>query len=549
MWWKTSVVYHIYPRSFQDSNSDGIGDLEGIRSRLDYLQWLGVQAIWLSPIYPSPMHDFGYDVSDYRGINSLFGTLEDFDRLLSDVHKRGMKLLLDLVPNHTSDEHEWFKESRSSRDNPKRDYYIWRDAKADGSPPNNWKSFFGGSAWEWDENTQQYYLHQFVKQQPELNYRNPKVEEEMLDIIKFWMDKGIDGFRVDVIWALIKDELFRDEPPNPEWDGVDPFCSLNHIYTQDLPEVHSIIRNMRSVLDKYESRVLIGEIYLPIPKLMAYYGKQHDECQLPFNFHLLLLIKHREWGAKNVRSLVEEYETSLPENCWPNWVLGNHDNHRIATALGQHQTRIAMMLLLTLRGTPTIYYGEELGMEDVKIPTDMVQDPPAVNQPEIADIVGRDPERTPMQWTAAVPNASFCAPSVKPWLPLAPDSATCNVEAQKKDPTSMLQLVRSLLQLRQQETPLTLGDYATVSLAEDVTTHVYAFTRSCEGQSLLIVLNFASTALTVAVKDALPTFREHAEVLLSTSTLPRSETEVLLSSISLQPDEGIVCRLVHTSQH
>ena len=271
-WWQNGVIYQIYPRSFMDSNGDGIGDLNGVIERLDYLSdTIGVDAIWLSPIFPSPMADFGYDVADYCGIHPLFGSMADFDRLLEETHKRGKKLLLDLVPNHTSDEHPWFLESRSSRDNPKRDWYIWRDPAPGGGVPNNWLSHFGGPAWTFDEKTGQYYLHLFAKQQPDLNYRNPEVLAAMLDVMRFWLDKGVDGFRVDVIAKMMKDPLFRDEPPNPAWDGVRPFLSQLHIYTSNMDDVHHLIQEMRKVLDAYDDRMMVGEIYLPNEDLMKYY--------------------------------------------------------------------------------------------------------------------------------------------------------------------------------------------------------------------------------------------------------------------------------------
>ncbi len=368
-WWQTGIIYQVYPRSFQDSNGDGIGDLNGVRQRLDHIQSLGIEAIWLSPIYPSPMHDFGYDVANYQDIHPMFGTMADFNALLADVHDRGMKLILDFVPNHTSDEHIWFKESRSSRDNPKRDWYIWSDPAPDGAPPNNWISFFGGPAWTYDEKTGQYYLHQFVKQQPELNYRHPDVLPAILDKMRFWLNKGVDGFRVDVIWLLLKDEKLRDEPINREWDGVEPHSSLRHIYTQDVSGIHNIVRQMRCVMQEYDEKAMVGEIYLPLEGLVSYYGRSLDECHLPFNFHLI----DTAWQAQAVRDLVEEYETSLPPGAWPNWVLGNHDRHRIASRVGEEQARVANMLLLTLRGTPTTYYGEEIGMKNVSIPPGFIR--------------------------------------------------------------------------------------------------------------------------------------------------------------------------------
>ena len=359
VWWKHGVVYQIYPRSFQDTNGDGVGDLKGIIERLDYLAWLGVDAIWISPIYPSPMADFGYDVSDYCNIDPLFGSLEDFDRLVAAAHARKIKVILDFVPNHTSERHPWFLESRASRVNPKRDWYIWRDGKPDGSPPNNWLSQFGGPAWAREARTGQYYLHSFLPEQPDLNWRNPEVRTAMYDVLRFWLDRGVDGFRVDVIWLLIKDAALRDNPPNPNYRpteaGIHRFLQ---VYSADQPETHEVIAEMRSVLDRYDERVLIGEIYLPIERLVTYYGQDLRGAQLPFNFQLL----HTAWTAAAVGKLVTDYEVALPPGGWPNWVLGNHDQPRIAARVGEAQARIAAMLLLTLRGTPTMYYGDELGI-------------------------------------------------------------------------------------------------------------------------------------------------------------------------------------------
>ncbi len=535
LWWQDGVIYQIYPRSYQDSNGDGIGDLNGIRSRLDHIQNLGVKTVWLSPIYPSPMHDFGYDVADYVGINPMFGTMDDFDALLADIHARGMKLVLDLVPNHSSDEHEWFIESRSSRDNPKRDWYIWRDPAPDGGPPNNWLSFFGGPAWTYDAQTEQYYLHQFVTQQPELNYRNPEVMAAMLDVMRFWLDKGVDGFRIDVIWLMLKDDQFRDEPLNPDWDGVNPHNRIQHIRTMNLPGVHDLIKKMRAVLDEYDERMMVGELYMSNETLMQYYGTRRpdggfDECHLPFNFQLIT----KPWDAQTVRKTVDDYEQALPEGGWPNWVLGNHDQHRIASRVGAEQARVANMLLLTLRGTPTTYYGEEIGMENVAIPLEFVQDPPAVNQPEIAHIVGRDPERTPMQWDAA-PNAGFAEPGVGTWLPVADDFATRNVQLQEQDPASMLKLYRALLKLRNAEPALKVGDYASVSLDVD---DVFAYTRTAPGaDSFLIVLNFGTKMHFLDLSAVAPS----GEIAVSTSMDATGEIE--LRKLILSPNEGLVFRL------
>jgi alpha-glucosidase len=474
-WWQSGIIYQIYPRSYQDSNNDGIGDLNGIRRRLDYIQSLGVQAVWLSPIYPSPMRDFGYDVADYTGIHPMFGTMADFDALLDEIHRRGLKLILDLVPNHTSDEHPWFIESRSSRDNPKWDWYIWADPAPDGGPPNNWLSYFGGPAWTFDQTTGQYYLHQFVSQQPELNYRHPDVLPAMQDVMRFWLDKGVDGFRVDVIWLMMKDELLRDEPANPEWDGVDPHASLRHIYTQNLSGVHDL-----------------------------------------------------------VRQIVEEYESLLPPGGWPNWVLGNHDQHRIATRVGPAQARIANMLLLTLRGTPTTYYGEEIGMENGRIPPEFVQDPPAVNQPEIAHIIGRDPARTPMQWDDS-PHAGFTAAGVQPWLPVAGNYPTCNVAQQEADPTSMLNLYRALTQLRQCEPALSVGDYGAVDTA---VADIFAYQRTAPGADrFLILLNFGSNSRTLDLSHLA------TDATIAVASDMQRSGPVNLAALALGPHEGLLLRL------
>ena len=532
LWWQTGVIYQIYPRSFQDSNGDGIGDLNGVIERLDYLcDTLDVDAIWLSPIFPSPMHDFGYDVSDYCGIHPIFGTMDDFDRLLAETHRRGMKLLLDLVPNHTSDEHPWFLESRSNRENPKRDWYIWHDPAPDGGPPNNWLSHFGGPAWTFDEKTGQYYMHQFVRQQPELNFRNPAVMTEILDVMRFWLDKGVDGFRVDVISKMMKDPEFRDEPSDPAWDGVRPFLSLQHIYTSNLDEVHSLIQQMRKVLDEYQERMMVGEIYLPNADLMKYYGTPDLlECHLPFNFQLI----RAKWDASIVRKMVDDYEQALPEGAWPNWVLGNHDRDRLATRITPAQARVANMLLLTLRGTPTCYYGDELGMENVPIPPDMVQDPPAVNQPEIAHIVGRDPERTPMQWDDS-PNAGFSAPGAKrPWLPLARNFKQVNVEVQLQDKKSFLNFFCKLMDYRKTSPALKAGSYRSLDLkSAEGRANCFVYERRAEREHLVVALNFSGQEQ----KVELP-YSGTGKIVLST-TMDR-KGDVNLSEFHLNPNEGLL---------
>ena len=412
-WWQRAVIYQIYPRSFQDSNGDGIGDLAGIRRRLDFCASLGIDAVWLSPIFPSPMADFGYDISNYTDIDPTFGTMQDFDRLLGEIKRRGLKLILDYVPNHTSNQHPWFQEARSSRGNSKRNWYLWRDPLPDGSPPNNWLSHFGGAAWTLDSLTGQCYYHSFLKEQPDLNWRNPAVVEAMHNVLRFWLKKGVDGFRIDVLWLLIKDEQWRDNPANPQFrPGMPLFSSQIPLYTSDRPEVQSIVSGLRQVTDEFEDRMLLGEIYLPLNRLMAYYGKDLSGVQLPFNFQLLRCV----WDATVIANLIEQYEIELPLGGWPNWVLGNHDNPRIASRVGIDQARIAAMLLLSLRGTPTMYYGDELGMLNVPVPANRVQDPFEKNMPGKG--LGRDPSRTPMLWDAT-PYAGFS--DHPPWLPVTPD--------------------------------------------------------------------------------------------------------------------------------
>ena len=437
-WWQTGTIYQIYPRSFQDSNGDGIGDLDGIRQRLDYLLWLGVDAIWISPVYPSPMHDFGYDVADYCGIDPLFGSLESFDRLLAEAHKKQLKIILDFVPNHTSIAHPWFQASRRSRADPKRDWYIWRDPAQGGGPPNNWRSNFGGSAWTFDEGSSQYYYHAYLAEQPDLNWRNLDVRAAMHEVLRFWLRRGVDGIRVDVMWHLIKDAAFRDNPPNPAWTAQDPEIDrLLQIYSADQPEVHEVVAGMRKVIEEFENRVLIGEIYLPIEKLVAYYGRNLMGAHLPFNFQLL----STAWSAPRIAELIARYEAALPEGGWPNWVLSNHDRPRIAARVGPEQARVAAMLLMTLRGTPTLYYGDELGIGHVEITSDQFRDPWAKREPGLC--VGRDPSRTPMQWDAS----SFAGFSNhEPWLSLTSDYRERNVAAMRTDQTSILCLVQSLLQ-------------------------------------------------------------------------------------------------------
>ena len=520
-WWKTGVIYQIYPRSFQDSNGDGVGDLNGIRRRLAYLADLGVDAVWISPFYKSPMADCGYDVSDYCSIDPVFGTMRDFETLIEEAHAHGLKLILDFVPNHTSDQHPWFLESRSSRKNAKRDWFIWKDARPDGGVPNNWLSNFGGNAWEWDGATGQYYYHAFLKEQPDLNWRNPEVREAMYDAMRFWLSRGVDGFRVDVLWHLMKDPEFRDDPPNPAYTSDQPQKrTLLQINSADHPDVHDVVREMRRVTDAFPERVLIGEIYLPLERLMAYYGRDLSGAHLPFNFQLL----RTQWTAEAIAALVAQYEEVLPPGGWPNWVLGNHDYPRIATRVGVERARGAALLLLTLRGTPTMYYGDELGMTDVPVPPEKIQDNWAKREPGIN--VGRDPERTPMQWDAA-PNAGFS--KADPWLPLSHDWQRNNVEALGADPGSFLNLYKALLGLRRKSKALRLGSYQHYHCRGDV----FGYFRSCDEEGVLILINFGGAPEKVPCEKG----------TLRLSTLLDRGAERVGSDVSLRPYEGVLIRL------
>jgi alpha-glucosidase len=518
-WWRSGILYQIYPRSFQDSDGDGVGDLRGIIARLPYLRELGVDALWLSPIFPSPMEDFGYDISDYTGIDPLFGTLDDFDALVAAARDLGLKIILDLVPNHTSDRHPWFVESRSSKDSPKRDWYIWRDGRGEGGPPNNWLSEFGGSSWELDADTGQFYYHAFLRTQPDLNWRNPDVRRAIHDVMRFWLRRGVDGFRVDVMWHLIKDELLRDNPPNPDFAfGRQPYERLIPLYSTDGPEVHAVVAEMRQVIDEFDNRVLIGEIYLPLEKLVAYYGRDLAGAHLPFNFALI----STPWTAQAIAKLIDGYEKALPPGAWPNWVLGNHDRQRIASRVGLDQARVAAMLLLTLRGTPTLYYGDEIGMPQVDIPSDRVRDPWEKNLPGIG--VGRDGCRTPMQWDST-PHGGFSV--TEPWLPLDENFARDNVAAERQNPTSMLSLYRALIDLRKARPELAIGTYKLVS----VTGALLVFEREHQGQRLLVALNLGAASVATAI---------HLRGRVLLSTFMDRQAETVDGRLELREAEGII---------
>jgi alpha-glucosidase len=535
LWWQIGVIYQIYPRSFKDTTGNGVGDLAGVIEKLDYLsETLGIDAIWLSPFYPSPMADFGYDVADYTDVDPLFGDLATFDELVAQAHRRGIRIIIDLVPNHSSDQHPWFIESRSSRDSPKRDWYFWADPRPDGSPPNNWLSVFGGPAWEWEEATGQYYLHSFLKEQPDLNWRNPKVKAAMFEVVRFWLERGVDGFRVDVAHYIMKDPQMRDNPPSM---GQEPafhrphgdYDTQIHLYDKAHPDTHAVYREFRQLLDAYSAespRVAIGEIHIyDWQKWASYYGQNLDEFHMPFNFALLAV----DWRAQEVRQVVDTLEAILPSGAWPNYVLGNHDEPRLASRYGAAQARIAAMLLLTLRGTPTLYYGDEIGMADVFIPPEEQLDPFGLRVPGW----GRDRCRTPMQWSAA-PNAGFSAPGTpRLWLPLAANYQEVNVERQLSDPTAMLNLYQSLLAYRKATPALQWGSYQAIDgVAEDC----YVFLRQANSQRVLVALNFSAREQRVTLPDLVS-----GTVILSTYL--DCQGTLSLGDLRLRRNEGVIVEL------
>jgi alpha-glucosidase len=524
-WWEGAVIYQVYPRSFGDANGDGVGDLRGILDHLDHLRGtdtsLGVDAIWLSPMYPSPLHDFGYDVSDYVDVAPEYGTLADLDALVAACHDRGLRVLLDLVPCHTSIEHPWFVESRASRDNPKRDWYIWADAPPGGGQPSNWEAAFGGSAWEWDDATGQFYLHSFYPEQPDLNWRNPAVAEAMAGVMRFWFRRGIDGFRVDAIFAAIKDDLLRDNPPIRRpgavpgmggGEGQDPLWSMSR------PEVHDVVRRLRQVTAEFPDRILVGEAYVPVEQLAAYLGHgADDEFHLAFNFELL----HSPWNHRDLTLAIERSEALHPPGALPTYAISNHDQSRHATRWGPRRARAAAMLLLTLRGVAVLYAGEEIGMVDAG-PADL-PDPPF-------DRAGRDGCRTPMQWDASA-GGGFTAGT--PWLPLV-DHAARNVADQTADPGSLLALYRRLIAVRGSCAALARGTHRSIfGVAPDV----LAWLRETDDELVLVLINTADAGRSCDLRRV---GVEGGEILVATS---ERSGQVALGGLTLDGLEGVAIAL------
>lgn len=514
-WWRGAVIYQIYPRSFADSNGDGIGDLRGIIGRLDHVVDLGVDALWLSPIYPSPLHDFGYDITDYTDVAPEFGSVADLDALVDACHARGLRLLLDLVPCHTSIDHPWFVEARSGPRSAKRDLYIWADPRPGGRPPTNWMSAFGGPAWTLDPASGQYYLHSFYPEQPDLNWRNPAVAEAMHAAMRFWLDRGVDGFRVDAIAHAIKDDRLRDNPvagAGRSVFGVDP-SGHERLWNVERPEVHDVIRGMRRVAAEYPDRVLIGEVYTPTELLAGFLGHDRDdEFPLAFNFELL----HTPWRADALRLAIERSEALTPTTTNPTYALSNHDQVRHATRFGTDAVRLAALVLLTLRGTITLYAGEEIGQTDA----------PALTGPA-HDRAGRDAQRTPMQWDAT-PRGGFT--TGQPWLPLT-DPQRRNVAEQGADPTSVLSLYRRLIALRRSIPALHHGEQRS---RLDLPGELLGFIRSADGERLLTVGNLGAT---------FASFTLGGPAAVVAATDPRREGTSVDGAVALAPNEGLLLRL------
>lgn len=471
------MIYEIAPVSFQDSDGDGKGDIAGLLARIDYLKSLGVDAVWLTPIYPSPFHDFGYDISDHCGIDPAYGTDNDFDRLLASLHGAGIRLIMDLVVNHTSAEHPWFKESRASRSNQKADWYLWADPADNGGPPNNWLCRFGGTAWQWDGPRQQYYYHSFLPEQPDLNWRNPEVQDAVRHVMRHWLARGIDGFRVDASAVLIKDALLRDNPPNPEADAnTPPPQRYMPVFSDDRPETMDCIEMLRAVIDEFDCKLICGEVQGKTDRIGHFYGSERPRLHLPLNYALMA----SEWTALALQVTIDAYYRAVPKHAWPDWVIGGHDKHRIASKIGQAQARVLAMMLLTLWGTPIFYMGDELGRERAHIPRNKIQDPFEKRLPGFD--LGRDPERAPMRWDGSA-HGGFT--TGEPWLPMAEPEV--NVGNQRDDPTSLLNLYRQLIALRHAMPCLMRGEYHPIRSRNDV----LAYRRSLGDEHILVLLNIA----------------------------------------------------------
>ncbi len=502
LWWKRGVIYHIYVRSFADSNNDGIGDIPGIIQKLPYLTDLGIEAIWLSPVFASPDIDFGYDVSDYLDINPDFGTLDDFHQLIGEAHSRGIRVIMDLVLNHTSEQHPWFSESRSSRTNSKRDWYIWKDGR-EGKPPNNWMAASGGSAWKFDTATQAYYLHSFFPEQPDLNWRNPDVTDAFFGIVQYWLDLGVDGFRLDVINFIIKDKKFRNNPNFLIFPGLQ-----QHLYTRNRGRSYKIVKKLRQLIDQYEDRMTVGEIYMNPPgnpaMAASYLGKDDNSLNLAFDFSLIF----KAWNAKQYFKSITSWQQQIPQHGWPCHVLSNHDLfrniNRIPWRRNQlEKAKVAAVMLLTLRGTPFIYYGEEIGMPNSRVPRSAIKDP--FGKRYWPFFSGRDKARTPMQWNGSY-NAGFT--QGWPWLPIDPRYKTVNVDYGRQDPESLFNVYRTLIHMRQDYPALHSGTWVPLL---DGGKGVMGYFRASDNERIIVFLNYTGSVKMIRLPDHL-----FGEVLFST---------------------------------
>jgi alpha-glucosidase len=521
-WWRDGVIYQIYPRSYRDTDGDGVGDLAGITERLDHLEWLGVDAIWITPITVSPDTDWGYDVADYTAIQPVLGDLADFDRLVTEAGRRGVRVVLDLVPNHTSDRHPWFIEAKSSPDSPRRGYYVWAQLGPDGAPPNNWRSSFGGPAWTLDPTSGQYYLHNFLPTQPDLNWWSDDVREEFDRILRFWFDRGVAGFRIDVCHAIVKDRELRDNPPAEPGDHPYVFrFGQRKVYNAERPEAHDIFRRWRAIAEEYDPpRLLLGETYvLDVERLRPFYG-DGDELQLAFNFVFL----HSPFTAEGLRTVVDAAERVLDEPAWPVWAVSTHDLPRFVDRWcggSVERARAALVMLLTLRGTPVLYYGDELGMRDVPVPPERRRDPVGTGAYDAGP--GRDPCRTPMPWSSQ-PGGGFTTPDAEPWLPLSAQPGV-TVEEQRADPNSMLTLTRDLIALRRAEPDLRRGGYGSLPAPEGV----WAYRR---GERFVVALNLSDRSADLEDRGGPGCIR--------LSTNRARDGEVVEAGLRLGPWEGVV---------
>ncbi|MEE6165598.1 MULTISPECIES: alpha-amylase family glycosyl hydrolase [unclassified Mycolicibacterium] len=529
-WWRDAVFYENHMASFRDANGDGIGDIAGLTASLDYLHDLGIGAVWLSPCFKSPMLDQGFDISDYTSIEPLFGTLEEFGELLAQAHSRGIRIIADYVPNHTSDQHPWFVESRASRTSAKRDWYVWKDPRPDGSAPTNWTSEAGGSVWQFDAATGQYYLHSHLPQQPDLNWRNPEVVEAMLEVLRYWLDFGVDGFRIDVAHMLMKDPLFRDNPVrrvalDNMYDAQHPdFASQEHIYDRMHPDVHTVLQRIRATIDDYDDKVLIGEIEaMDWPQWATYFGTDLDEIHLPFAFRLI----ETPWGAEALATELEALYAAVPAGGWPILALGNHDRPRLADRIGPAQLRSAATLLMTLRGTPIVFYGDELGLHNQDVPPERQRDYFGLTDRGVS----RDPIRTPMPWNNGF-NAGFStAPSRQLWLPISLRAAEVNVSVQRSDPASLLNLYRALTRLRAGSPALRHGAFRLAPEVAAAASGCLAFRRLTGDDHKLVILNLTDQSRTVTTPAP-------AEVVFSTHS--HNDIGSRRGEFALSGGEGVI---------